>query len=217
MKKFSPMLSLLLFVVFLFGGCSSTDDSNVTFNDPIGMGILSVGVTPIETSRNMRSANFKFKNTMCSILDLKYVRMAIKDGQGNCFYGNSKTGFHELEIDPLGLDTDNDEILDTWNTSKANKLLLPVGNYTLEYLAVTNSKGRDSRIVLMSPKKGMESNAMQYYNLVTNSLPITFTIREGVEHYIPIEALCFKIEHAYEFGFVFLSLEDQDPYYLCSK
>jgi hypothetical protein len=40
-------------------------------------------------------------------------------------------------MDPLGLDTNNDEFIDTWNTSNGNKLLLPVGNYTLEYLAVT--------------------------------------------------------------------------------
>ncbi|WP_026838045.1 hypothetical protein [Gillisia sp. JM1] len=44
---------------------------------------------------------------------------------------------HEVEIDPLGLDTNNDEFIDTWNTSNGHKLLLPVGNYTLEYLAVT--------------------------------------------------------------------------------
>ncbi|WP_026838046.1 hypothetical protein [Gillisia sp. JM1] len=68
----------------------------------------------------------------------------------------------------------------------------------------------------MAPKRGEEENAMQYYNLVSNSLLIEFTIREGVEHYIPLEALCFRREYAIEFGFVFLSNEDTNPFYLCS-
>jgi hypothetical protein len=216
MKKFKIMLSLL-FVAFLLLSCSNTDDSSIIADNPIGMGILSFGVTPIETSRSMQSGDLLIKQAACSNSELKYVRMALKDSQGNCFYGNSKTGFHEIEMDPLGLDTNNDEVLDTWITSNDHKLLLPVGNYTLEYLAVTNNKGKDSKIILMAPKRGEEENAMQYYNLVSNSLPIEFTIREGVEHYIPLEALCFRIEHAYEFGFVFIELEDPNPFYLCAQ
>lgn len=216
MKKFNLIFSISL-VAFLFLSCSSTDDSSIIADNPIGMGILSLGVTPIETSRSMQSGDLLIKQAACSNSELKYVRMALKDSQGNCFYGNSKTGFHELEMDPLGLDTNNDEVLDTWNTSNDHKLHLPPGNYTLEYLAVTNNKGKDSKIILMAPKRGEEENTMQFYNLVSNSLPVNFTIREGVEHYIPLETLCFKREHAFEFGFVFLEFEDPNPFYLCSQ
>jgi len=216
MKKLNISLSLLFLVAILFVSCSSNDDSNIISDDPIGMGILSIGVTPIETSRSMRAGNLLKKHADCFNSDLKYVRMALKDSQGNCYFGSTQSGFHELEMDPSGLDTNNDEIIDTWNTSNDNKLLLPVGNYTLEYLAVTNNKGKDSKIILMSPKKGKDANAVQYYNLVSNFLPIEFSIKEGVEHYIPLEALCFKKEHAYEFGFVFIEYDDLDPFYLCS-
>lgn len=215
MKKIKILFSHL-FIAFLILSCS-TDDSNIIADSPIGMGVLSIGVTPITTSRSMESGNLSIKEASCSKSDMKYVRMALKDSQGNCYYGNSKNGFHELEMDPLGVDTNNDEVLDTWNTSKDYKLLLPAGNYTLEFLAVTNNRGRDSKIILMSPKRGDEENAMQYYNLVGNSLPVEFSIIEGEELYIPLEALCFKMEHAFEFGFVFLSYEDPNPFYLCSN
>ncbi len=219
MKKLKLLVSLLLLFLFAFfiTSCSSNDDPNIISNDPIGMGLLSFGVTPMETSRNMQSGELFKKHAVCSMSDLKYVRMALKDSQGNCYFGNSESGFHEIEMDPLGLDTNNDEVIDTWNTSKDHKLLLPVGNYTLEYLVVTNNKGRNSKIILMSPKKGKEENAMQYYNLVSNSLPLEFSIREGIEHYIHLEALCFRREHAFEFGFVFLTYEDPNPFYLCSQ
>ena len=217
MKKLNISLSLLFFVAILFLGCSSNDDPNIIIDDTIVMGILSLGVTPIETSRSMETGEILKNHADCSNSDLKYVRMTLKDSQGNCYYGNTESGFHEIEMDPLGLDTNNDEIIDTWNTSKDQRLLLPVGNYTLEYLVVTNNKGRDSKIILMSPKRGAEENATQYYNLVSNSLPIEFSIREGVEHYIPLEALCFRREHAFEFGFVFLTYEDPNPFYLCSQ
>jgi len=216
MKTLKKIFSLFLIAV-LYLGCSSSDDSSVIADSPFGTGIISFGVTPIEILRNMQTGELMKKQVICSSSEWKYVRVAIRDSQGNCFYGNSETGFQELEMDPLGIDTNNDKILDTWNTSSNNKLLLPVGNYTLEYLAVTNNKGRNSEIILMSPKKGEEDNATQYYNLVNNSLPITFSIADGQEQFIPIEALCFTMEHAYEFGFIFLSYEDPNPFYLCSQ
>lgn len=215
MKKFKILFSHL-FIAFLFLSCS-TDDSNIIADSPSGMGVLSIGVKPITISRSMESGDLLLKETTCSKSEMKYVRMALKDSQGNCYFGNSKTGFHEIEMDPIGLDTNNDAVLDTWNTSKDYKMLLPAGNYTLEYLAVTNKKGRDSKIILMSPKRGSEENSMQYYNLVSNSLPVEFSIGDGEELYIPLEALCFKREHAFEFGFVFLEFEDPNPFYLCSK
>ncbi|TVZ25243.1 hypothetical protein JM83_0145 [Gillisia sp. Hel_I_86] len=216
MKKLSIMLSLLV-VVSLFTSCSSNDDSNVISDDPSGMGVLSLGVTPLTTSRSVETGDLWKNHANCSNSDLRYVRMALKDNQGNCYFGNTESGFHEIEMDPVGMDTNNDGVIDTWNTSKDHKMLLPAGDYTLEYLAVTNNTGRDSKIILMSPKRGKEENAMQYYNLVTNSLPIEFSIREGMEHYIPLEALCFRIEHAFEFGFVFLAFEDPNPFYLCAQ
>ncbi|WP_010231355.1 hypothetical protein [Gillisia marina] len=152
MKKLNVSLSLLLFVA-IFLSCSSNDDANIITDDTIGMGILSFGVTPIETSRSMETGEIVKNHAVCSNSDLKYVRMTLKDSQGRCYFGNTESGFHEIEMDPLGLDTNNDEVIDTWNTSKNKKLLLPVGNYTLEYLAVTNNKGKDSKIILMCPKK----------------------------------------------------------------
>jgi len=216
MKAHKKIFSLFL-IASLYLGCSSSDDSSVIAESPIGTGIITFGVTPIYITRSMQTGELIKKQADCSSSEWRYVRVAIRDSQGNCFYGNSETGFQEMEIDPLGIDTNNDEILDTWHTSSNNKLLLPVGNYTLEYLAVTNKRGRHSEIILMSPKKGEEDNATQYYNLVNNSLPITFSIVEGQEQYIPLEALCFKMEHAYEFGFIFLSYEDSNPFYLCSQ
>ncbi len=43
------------------------------------------------------------------------------------------TGLQELEIDPLDLDTNSDEILGNWLTSSNIKLLIPVGNFNLEF------------------------------------------------------------------------------------
>tara|TARA_R100000935_G_C2803960_1_gene151784 strand:- start:497 stop:1144 length:648 start_codon:yes stop_codon:yes gene_type:complete len=215
MKRFKIILSLF-FVAYLMQNCNKTDDS-VIVTDDSGMGILTFGVTPIETSRSQHSGELLSKQALCSRSELKYVRLALKDSQGNCFYGSTKTGFHELEMDPLGLDTNDDTVLDTWHTSNNHKLQLPAGNYTLEYLAVTNKRGKNSKIILMAPKKGEEGNTMQYYNLVSNYLPVNFTIREGLEHYIPLETLCFNLDLAYAFGFVFLDYEDPNPFYLCSQ
>ncbi len=43
--------------------------------------------------------------------------------------------FFKMEIDLLGLDTNNHEVIDTWETADNNKLLLTIGTYSLEYLA----------------------------------------------------------------------------------
>jgi len=208
------MLSLFL-VALLIESCSSNDDSNIISDDSIGMGILSFEISPIENSLNLQANNLS-KSADCSNSDIKFVRIAIKDSQGNCYYGNSNSGFHELEMDPLGWDSNNDETIDTWKTSENNKLLLPVGTYTLEYLAVTNNKGINSEIILMCPRKSVEDNIMLYQSLVISSLPLEFSLLDGEEHFLHLETLCFKREHAYEFGLVFISYEDPNPFYLCA-
>jgi len=195
--------------------CSSNDDSNIISDDPIGMGIISFEISPIENTLNIQS-NSLFRTSDCSTSAIKFVRFALKDSQGNCYYGNDISGFHEIEMDPFGIDTNDDAIIDSWSTSENMKLLLPVGNYTLEYLAVTNKEGVDSEIILMCPRKSGENNIMLYHNLVTTSLPLEFSVKDGEENSLHLETLCFKKEHAYEFGMVFISLDDPNPFYLCA-
>lgn len=197
--------------------CSKNDDLNPPLEDSVGVGVLSFGVIPKNNSRSMESGYSINKQAECSNSQLKFVRIALKDSQGNCYFGNSDSGFFEMDMDPIGLDTDNDEIEDTWNTSSKKKLSLPVGTYTVEYFAVTNNRGKNSEIILMSPRRGDNGNSMQYSNMVTNSLPFQFTIREGMEHYISLETLCFKKDFAFEFGFVYLDYEDPNPFYLCAN
>lgn len=204
----------ILFFAFFLSSCSNSDDSNNLSDDPTGVGLLSFEISPIENSLGRQSSHLN-KTTECSSTAFKYVKIALKDSNGNCFLGSDELSFHEIEMDPLGLDTNNDNTIDTWKTSNNNKLLLPVGTYTLEYLAVTNNKGDGSEIILMCPRKSEEESVMLYHNLVKNSLPMGFTIEDGEEHSLQLETLCFKKEHAYEFGLVFISLDDPNPFYLC--
>jgi hypothetical protein len=217
MKKFSFTFPIILSVVFLVISCSNNDDLSLPSEDLFGVGALSFGIVPVSNPRDMESGFSINRQAECSNSQLKFVRVALKDSQGKCYTKNSDSGFFEMEIDPAGLDTNNDEIKDTWETSDDKKLLLPVGTYTVEYFAVTNKLDNNSEIILMSPRRGEEGNAMQYYNWVTNPLPLQFTIREGMEHYIPLEALCFKKDLAFEFGFVFLEYEDPNPFYICAQ
>lgn len=216
MKKFNISLSLIIFVAFLFSSCSSNDDSNIFSEDPTGIGILSFAISPIENSLGRQSINSS-KVSDCLNSQIKYIRIALKDSNNNCFFGSNELSFHEIEMDPLGIDTNNDETIDTWKTSENNKLLLPIGTYTLEYLAVTNNKGVGSEIILMCPRKTDEENVMLYHNLVKNSLPMDFAIKDGEEHSLQLETLCFKKEYAYEFGLVFIALDDPNPFYLCAQ
>lgn len=217
MKNLNFTFSIILSVSFLFMSCSKNDDLNLPSEDPIGAGLVSFGIVPINNTHDMESGFSINRQVECSNSQFKFVRIAIKDSQGNCYTKNSDSGFFEMEMDPIGLDTDNDEIEDTWKTSSDKKLLLPVGTYTIEYFAVTNNPDKNSEIILMSPRRGEEDNAMHYFNLVTNPLPLQFTIREGMEHYIALETLCFKRGFAFEFGFVFLEHEDPNPFYICAQ
>ena len=217
MTKFSIRFSLILAISFLFLGCDKNDDLDLPSEDSVGVGVLSFGIVPISNTRNMEIGNSWDKQAECSNSQLKFVRIALKDSQGKCYYGNSDSGFFEMEMDPIGLDTNEDEIEDTWNTRGDKKLLLPVGNYTVEFFAVTNDTGKNSEIILMSPRRGDAGNSMQYSNYVKTSLPLQFTIREGMEHYIPLEALCFRKDLAFDFGFIFFNLEDTNPFYLCAQ
>ncbi len=119
MKKFNISISLLLFVVILFTSCSINHDSTIISEDPIGLGLLSFAISPIENSLGRQSINLS-KVSDCLNSQIKYVRIALKDSQGNCYYGTTDSGFHELEMDPLGLDTNNDDTTDTWKTSENN-------------------------------------------------------------------------------------------------
>ncbi len=214
MRKLYFNIVSILFFGFLLNSCDNTDESNILSDEPTGVGLLSFEVAQIENSLGRQSIHLN-KSTGCSVTALKYVRIALKDSNGNCFVGSEELSFHEIEMDPLGLDTNNDNTIDTWRTSDNNKLQLPVGTYTLEYLAVTNNKGVGSEIILMCPRKSEDESVMLYHNLVKNSLPMEFTIGDGEELNLQLETLCFKKEHAYEFGLVFISLDDLNPFYLC--
>ncbi|CAM4315540.1 hypothetical protein [Gillisia limnaea] len=214
MKTLKISHSFVLAVLFLISSCSKNDDSTIISENPNGVGMLSFGTVPVVNSRSVGTV-IAYKQMDCS-KSLKMVRIALKDSQGNCFYGNSKSGFHEFEMSPNGYDTNNDAILDTWNTVEDKKLMLPVGTYTLEYFAVLNNSGKDSQIIMMAPRKGNEDNPIQLNTLVSNSLPLEINIREGLEHYLPIEVLCFTRDQANVFGFYFIEYDDPDPFYLCS-
>lgn len=141
----------------------------------------------------------------------------MKDSDGNCYVGNNSSGFFELQLDPNGLDSDEDGEMDIWNNLEEFNLKLSVGRYILEYFAVVDKPGQSSKIIYMSPRKNAQGNPMQFYNLVTASLPITINIQEGVKYNLPVEVLCFQKDLAFDFGFMFIEHEDPNPFYLCSK
>ena len=214
-------LLLILFVAFLFSGCSSNDD-NIPFNDPSPSesGILSFSML---TSSNFNGTNIpgskdiQFTSLFCSDLSPSYIRIALKDSDGNCYVGNNSSGFSEIQLDSFGIDSNNDGVRDTWNNLEEYDLILPVGTYTLEYFAAIDRPGQSSNIIYMSPRKNTEDNMTLYYNLVSEFLPITIVITDGQKVILPVEVLCFQKELAFNFGFIFIPDGKPNPVYLCSQ
>ena len=220
MKKNYVYFGVLFFIATFIFSCSSSDD-NIPPNDDSGNGILSFSMLTANVfnfpNRGMESKEIEFGSLPCSNISPSYIRLALKDSNGNCYVGNNATGFFELQLDPNGIDSDEDGEMDLWNNLEEKNLKLPVGIYTLEYFAVIDKPGQSSKIIYMSPRKNGEDDPMQFYNLVTASLPITINIQEGVKYNLPVEVLCFQKDLAFDFGFMFIEHEDPNPFYLCSK
>ena len=218
MKNLNISFSLILFVTFLFLGCSSNDD-NVLFDDPSTSesGILSFSML---TSSNFNGTNIpgskdiQFTSLFCSDLSPSHIRIALKDSNGNCYVGNNTSGFSDIQLDPNGIDSNNDGEMDNWNNLEEYDLILPVGRYTLEFFGATD---QSSNIIFMSPRKSPEDDVTLYYNLVSESLPITIEILEGQKVILPVEVLCFQKELAFNFGFIFMANGKPNPYYICSQ
>lgn len=205
---------LFLMVIFIFS-CSSADDNSLS-NDELGNGVLSFRMLTTN-GFNRSQKSIEFGDLYCSEISPAFIRIALKDSNGNCYVGNNSSGFFELQLDPKGLDSNNDGEMDSWNNLEEFDLKLPVGTYTLEYFAVVDIPGQSSHIIYMSPRKNSEDDPMLFYNLVSASLPITINVQEGTKQILPVEVLCFQKDRAFNFGFVFIESDDPNPFYLCSK
>ncbi len=215
MKTIHGYLGFLFLIATFIFSCSSNDDDSLS-NDEVGNGVLSFSmITTNGFNRSQKS--IEFGDLYCSDISPAYIRIALKDSNGNCYVGNNSSGFFELQLDPKGLDSNNDGEMDSWNNLEEFDLKLPVGTYTLEYFAVVDIPGQSSHIIYMSPRKNAGNDPMLFYNLVSASLPITIKIEEGSKQILPVEVLCFQKDRAYDFGFIFVENEDPNPYYLCSK
>lgn len=215
MKKLHGYSGFIWLMAFFIFSCSTNDDNSPSYDDA-GNGILSFSMLTTN-GFNRSQKSIEFGDLYCSEISPAYIRIALKDSNGHCYVGNNSSGFFELQLDPNGIDSNEDGKLDSWNNMEEFDLKLPAGTYTLEYFAVIDIPGKSSNIIYMSPRKNAEHDPMQFYNLVSTSLPITINVQEGSKQYLPVEVLCFQKDRAYDFGFIFIENEDPNPYYLCSN
>jgi len=215
-------LFLGLFVIFQIISCSKEDtsESRLPGEDQQPKGILSFG----SLLGNFGEDNFKtvFDEVVdipqCSEENPKYIRVAIKNASDNSWVAGKDgiNSFIEIEVNPNGSDTNNDQILDSWFTKESQDLELDAGVYTIEYFAVLDGNGPNAEIIYLAPRKDDNYGPISFQNYVNNPLPVEVNILSGEKHYAPVEVLCYDKQLAIAFGYLFFDFTNPNFIYLCS-
>jgi len=221
MKNTYHLQSVVIAFLLVLVSCEKETALNT---DDSAKGTLSFGSLISQFDNNSEKTWLTDEVPTCKTDSPKYVRVALKyfdaGKQEWKWYKNSNSDKIEIEVNPNGTDTNNDGQIDSWFTKESLDLELNVGEYSLEYFAVTDGVGEDSQILYLAPRK--EENAIDpdlqpvlFHNFVNDPLPVQISIGTGVKYYQPVEVLCYDDAFFFNFGYLFFDFNSQNLRNLC--
>ena len=202
MKITKIYLVCMVITGLLFTSCSKEDESSLSGlsgDEAPQTATLSFGavLNDLVSSNSMAIAQrIPGDVPSCSDAAPAKVRVALKDAQDAWVAGqNGDTGgFIEIPVIPNGEGG--------WMTKESDEVVLPQGQYTLEYFAVLDA---GNNMLWIAPRENDDYGYANFAAFVSDPLPININLRDGVKKYVKVEVLCYDERFADEFGYMFFN------------
>jgi len=221
MNSICRIKNIFIITLLILNFASCTKEETIVPNQQIQKGSISFGsfIGNILTKEKLDLyKTYKLGIPECSNENPKYIRIALKNSKGSWVTGiNGGDHFIEIKVNSDGVDLNKDGKPDSWFTQDINQISLPVDQYTLEYFAVLDGIGPDATILYIAPRANDVYGTSLFQNFVNAPLPLEINIREGVKHYVPVEVLCYDLQFAFAYGYIFFDFNNTPLINICSK
>lgn len=136
-----------------------------------------------------------------------YVQVALKDSEGNWVADEDGDDNNFIDIPVI---YNNDE--DIWFTESSMDLELPQGIYSLEYFGVLTE---NDEVLWIAPRENDDYGPISFQDFVSDPLPISIDLRNGVKKYVNVEVLCFDDRLVNEYGYLFFDIDTTEIINFC--